>query len=130
MHAAVDAKGLPIRLLLSGGNQNDFVSAPLLIEAMDLSGCSVLADKGYDSAQFVSQIEVAGGIAVIPSRHWNRTQRNYDKEVYKCRNQVERFFNRMKQFRRFATRYEKTAKSFLALIHFVAVFVTLAILKL
>lgn len=97
---------------------------------MELANCFVLADKGYDSVDFVLQIEDAQGIAVIPSRTTNRIQRNYNKEMYKCRNLVERFFNRMKQFRRFATRYEKTAKSFLALVHFVAVFVFLAIERL
>ena len=68
-----------------------------------------------------------GGTAVIPPRSNARDPRGYDKEMYKCRNLVERFFNRMKQFRRFATRYDKTAKSFLALVHFLAVFVWLAI---
>ncbi len=97
---------------------------------MELANRFVMADKGYDSADFVAQIENRRGIAVIPSRATNRIQRDYDKEVYKCRNLVERFFNRMKQFRRFATRYEKTAKSFLALVHFAAVFVFLAIDRL
>lgn len=97
---------------------------------MELANRFVMADKGYDSADFVAQIENSRGIAVIPSRATNRIQRDYDKEVYKCRNLVERFFNRMKQFRRFATRYEKTAKSFLALVHFAAVFVFLAIDRL
>jgi transposase len=130
LHAAVDEKGRPLRLLLSKGNRNDITQAPELLKDMGLADCFVLADKGYDSTDFVLQVEEAGGIAVIPSRATNRVQRDYDKEIYKCRNLVERFFNRMKQFRRFATRYEKTAKSFLALIHFVAVFVFLAIDRL
>ena len=70
-------------------------------------------------------IEDSGGTAVIPPRSNARDPRGYDKEMYKYL--VERFFNRMKQFRRFATRYDKTAKSFLSLVHFVAVFVWLAI---
>lgn len=126
----MDEKGRPVRLLLSGGNRHDISSAPQLLDGMELANCFVLADKGYDSAEFVLQIEASHGIAVIPSRSTNLKQRPYDKELYKCRNLVERFFNRMKQFRRFATRYEKTAKSFLALVHFVAVFVWLAIVRL
>ena len=86
-----------------------------------------LADKGYDSSDFVQLIEDSGGSAVIPPRSNARNPREYDKGMYKRRNLVERFFNRMKQFRRFATRYEKTAKSFLSLVHFVAVFVWIAI---
>ena len=126
----MDEKGRPLRMLLSCGNRHDISSAPQLLDGMELANCFVLADKGYDSADFVLQIENAQGTAVIPSRATNRTQRDYDKEMYKCRNLVECFFNRMKQFRRFATRYEKTAKSFLALVHFVAVFVFLAIDRL
>jgi transposase len=126
----VDEKGRPLHLLLSRGNRHDISSAPQLLDGMELANCFVLADKGYDSTDFVLRIEKAQGIAVIPSRATNRVQRDYDKEIYKCRNLVERFFNRMKQFRRFATRYEKTAKSFLALVHFVAVFVFLAIDRL
>jgi transposase len=126
----VDEKGRPLKLILTSGNRHDISSAPQLLDGLELANCFVLADKGYDSADFVLQIEDAHGTAVIPSRSTNRIQRDYDKEMYKCRNLVERFFNRMKQFRRFATRYEKTAKSFLSLVHFVAVFVWLAIFRL
>ena len=100
VHAAADEKGRPIKLLLSKGNLNDITLAPQLVDGLTLAECFILADKGYD------------------------------KEMYKCRNLVECFFNRMKQFRRFATRYEKTARSFLALVHLVAVFVWLAISRL
>lgn len=127
VHAAVDEKGRPIKLLLSKGNLNDITMAPQLVDGLTLAKCFVLADKGYDSSDFVQLIEDSGGNAVIPPRSNSRDPRSYDKEMYKCRNLVERFFNRMKQFRRFATRYEKTSKSFLALVHFVAVFVSLAI---
>ena len=127
MHAAVNEKGRPITLLLSSGNENDFVSAPKLLQSTKIENCYVLADKGYDSSKLVDQINEHGGVAVIPSRSLNKVQRKYDKEIYKCRNQVERFFNRMKQYRRFATRYDKTAKSFLSIVFFIAVFVSLAI---
>ena len=123
VHAAVDEKGRPVKLLLSRGNLNDITLAPRLVDGLTLAKCFVLADKGYDSSDFVQLIEDSGGSAVIPPRSNARNPREYDKEMYKRRNLVERFFNRMKQFRRFATRYEKTAKSFLPLVHFVAVFV-------
>jgi transposase len=126
----VDEQGRPLVLVVSGGNRNDICEAPRLLDGLVLSGCFVLADKGYDSADFVLRIEAAQGRTVIPSRSTNRVQREYDKEMYKSRNQVERFFNRMKQFRHFATRYEKTVKSFLTLVHFVVVFVSLAIARL
>ena len=123
VHAAVDEKGRPVKLLLSRGNLNDITLAPRLVDGLTLAKCFVLADKGYDSSDFVQLIEDSGGSAVIPPRSNARNPREYDKEMYKRRNLVERFFNRMKQFRRSATRYEETAKSFLPLVHFVAVFV-------
>ena len=127
VHAAVDEKGRPIKLLLSRGNLNDITLAPRLVDGLTLAKCFVLADKGYDSSDFVQLIENLGGTTVIPPRSNIRNPRGYAKGMYKCRNLVERFFNRMKQFRRFATRYEKTAKSFLSLVHFVAVFVWISI---
>lgn len=127
VHAEVDEKGRPVKLLLSRGNLNDITLAPRLVDGLTLAKCFVLADKGYDSSDFVQLIEDSGGSAVIPPRSNARNPREYDKEMYKRRNLVEHFFNRMKQFRRSATRYEETAKSFLSLVYFVAVFVWIAI---
>ena len=123
VHTAVDEEGRPLKLLLSKGNLNDITLAPQFVDGLTLAQCLVLADKGYDSSDFVQLIEDSGGSAVIPPRSNARNPREYDKEMYKRRNLVEHFFNRMKQFRRSATRYEETAKSFLPLVHFVAVFV-------
>ena len=130
MHASVDENGRPVQFIITGGNENDFKPAPELISKSNVANCFVICDKGYDSAKLATQIEEAGGIPVIPSREWNRNKRDYDKEIYKNRNLVERFFNRMKQFRRFATRYDKTLKSFYSLVNFIAVFVSLAIFRI
>ena len=74
----------------------------------------VIADKGYDGDDVVGAIESRGAEAVIPPRS-NRTQRRfYDPERYKERNLAERFWNKIKQYRQVATRYEKTARNFLA----------------
>lgn len=74
----------------------------------------VIADKGYDSAAVIEHITARGAEAVIPPRA-NRTEpRDYDRERYKDRNLVERFWNKVKHCRRVATRYEKTARNFLA----------------
>lgn len=78
---------------------------------------AVLADRGYDSNAFVDRIEQAGAEAVIPSRKNRHEQREVDQELYKGRNKVERFFNRIKHYRRLATRYEKTALSYAAFLH-------------
>jgi transposase len=86
----------------------------------------VIGDKGYDSDEFVKAIEAGGAKAVIPPRENRIEQREYDKDLYKDRNLVERFWNRMKQFRRVATRYEKTARNFLGFVRVAAIMVLLA----
>jgi transposase len=90
-----------------------------------LDGCYFVGDKAYDSVKIIHIVQSKNGVAVIPSRT-NRSQpRDYDKELYKLRNVVERFFNRLKQFRRIATRYEKLAASFLAILFLAASRITI-----
>jgi len=67
----------------------------------------VLADKGYDSDAFVAVIEVCGASPVIPPKSNRKTPREYDKDIYKERNLVERLFQKLKEYRRVATRYER-----------------------
>jgi len=78
---------------------------------------ALLADKGYDADYIIEAASNMGAIAVIPPKSNRRNRREYDKELYKERNLVERFFNKIKHFRRVATRYDKTASAFLAFIH-------------
>ncbi len=77
---------------------------------------AVIADKGYDSDALVEQIESQHAEAVIPPRSNRNKPRAYDRHRYHARNLVERWFNRMKQFRRIATRYEKLAVHFAAMV--------------
>lgn len=86
---------------------------------------AVLADKGYDSDALLAYIASLGAQAVIPSRKNRRQQRAIDRELYKDRNKVERFFNRIKHYRRVATRYEKTGRNYLAMLHVVSAMVWL-----
>jgi putative transposase len=79
----------------------------------------LLADKGYDSDHFRAVIEAAGAEAVVPRLGSRKAAIPYDKSLYKERNLVERFFNKIKHFRRIATRYEKTAHSFAAMLSLV-----------
>lgn len=92
----------------------------------DQAAESIVADKGYDSDAFVEAITAQGAQAVIPPRSNRLNPRTFDRHLYKDRNLVERFFNRIKQFRRIATRYDKLAPSFLAFIHLACAFVWLA----
>lgn len=86
---------------------------------------AVIADKGFDSAAFVAAVEKAGAEAVIPPRSNRREPRPYDRELYKERNRVERFFNKLKQYRRIATRYDKLLSNFIAAIKLAAIHILL-----
>ena len=93
-----------------------------------ISGLSfekLLADKGYDSNRFRDVIAAAGAEVVMPSNRSRSLAIAYDKEVYKDRNLVERFFNKIKHFRRIATRYDKTALSFASMLSLVGAMIWL-----
>lgn len=85
----------------------------------------VIGDKGYDSKKLVRAIQARGAEAVIPTLSNRKEQRAYDKELYKDRNLAERFWGKVKQYRRVATRYEKTARNFLAFVHVASIMVLL-----
>lgn len=123
MHVAVDALGNPLRVIFSAGQIADIDCASALIE--NLPGQAVVADKGYDADHFVTKIEATGAVAVIPPRSNRLTPREFDRHLYRARNLIERFFARLKHFRRIATRYYKLAKSFLSFIHLACAFVWL-----
>ena len=111
----MDALGNPTHLHLSPGNVHDVVEAPKLVEAAP-DGCNLIGDKGYDANHVVEAAEARGMTAVIPPRSHRKIQRSIDQHVYKERHLVEFFFNRLKQYRRVATRYEKTAVNFLGFL--------------
>lgn len=124
IHAVCDSLGLPIRFLLSGGEVHDSKMAQALIDG--LVGDHLLADKGYDSRSLVAAAEAAGLTVLIPSRSNSLEPRTYDPVIYRERNQVERLFNRLKNCRRVATRYEKTARNYLAMVQLAATMLWLA----
>jgi transposase len=118
IHAAVDALGNPVRLLLTAGQASEYTQAEALIEGFEAG--YVLADKGYDSDAFVSAITESRAIPVIPSKKNRKTPRDLDKTLYKERNLVERLFQKLKNFRRIATRYERLARNYQAMLSIVA----------
>ena len=112
--AGVDALGNPVRFILTAGQVHDIVQAEDLISGISFE--HLLADKGYDADWLRARIAKAGAAAVIPSTRSRSQAIPYDKQIYQERNLVERFFNKIKHFRRIATRYEKTAISFAAML--------------
>jgi transposase len=123
LHLAVDGLGNPVEFILTGGQEADINQGVALIKGHDAE--AVIADKSYDGDDFVEAIEATGATAVIPPKKNRIFKREYDKIIYKERNLAERFINRIKQFRRVATRYEKTARNFLGFVHVAAIMVLL-----
>jgi transposase len=115
---ATNAEGRPVRVLLKGGQVHDVTQAPALVRGWEPS--HMIAAKGYDSQAFVDGIQERGALAVIPSRSNRKHPRAYDTEVYKQRNLIERCFNKLKHFRRIATRYDRNAVYFPAFIYLAA----------
>ena len=85
-----------------------------------------MGDKGYDADALIALIKQIGAQVVIPPRRNRVEQRDYDHHLYKDRNLVERFFGRLKQFRRIATRYEKLACNFLSMLNIACAYIGLA----
>ena len=119
IHAATEALGLPVRLLASPGQRNDIAFAHDLVDGIEAG--ATLADKGYDADHLVDRIAETGGQVVIPPRRNRKDQRSYDADLYKERNHIERFFNKLKQFRRVATRYDKLLVNFMGFVKLAAI---------
>jgi len=113
-----DTLGRPIRVILTAGQTGDITTAPALLDG--LCADAVLADKAYDSNALRAAVAAMGAIAVIPSNRTRRIAIPHDEAIYKLRNRIERCFNRLKHFRRFATRYDRRAIHFLAFIQLAA----------
>ena len=113
----VDALGNPLALSLTGGQVHDITQAETL--TAEIAPGALLADKGYDANSFIKSLDGRAITPVIPPKSNRKTKRDCDFALYAERNLVERFFNFIKQFRGIATRYEKTARNFLAGLHLV-----------
>jgi transposase len=113
IHIAVDALGNPLRLILTPGQAHDSTQAEALIDG--LAAEHVIADKAYDAEWFRAYLALRAE-AVIPARAFRKNAIPHDEDLYKERHLVECFINRIKHFRRVATRYDKTATSFLAFV--------------
>ena len=83
-------------------------------------GDFVLADKGYDANEFIETSQSTGAVAVIPPRKNRIESRAYDNIIDKERNFVERLFQKLKHYRRIATRYERLARNYMAMLSLVA----------
>lgn len=123
IHILVDALGNPVDFILTAGQEADVTQAEPLIEAHNAQ--AYILDKAYDSDAVVAAAKRQGAEAVIPSKKNRKVKREYDKDLYKDRVKVEWFINLIKQYRRVATRYEKTPRNFLGFVHVASIVVLL-----
>src|SRR5262245_46419880 len=116
IHLRTNAKGYPLTFDVTGGEAHEVKGYDALMELHDINPDRLLGDKGYDSDDIRDDLAERGIEPVIPPRSNRKSPIEYDREAYKRRNLIERWVNRLKQFRRIATRYEKTARAYLSML--------------
>jgi len=122
IHALADAKGRLLAILLTGGEAHDCPVAERLIRRVK-SPKRMLGDKAYDSAELREELDARGTKPVIPNRCSRKQPFSFSKRLYKLRWRIESAFNRLKDFRRIATRYDRLARNYLASVCLVAALV-------
>jgi len=124
IHALCDALGNPLAFHLTSGQASDLEGADHLLTGIEAG--TLIADKGYDAdARVMNRLESGGIVPVIPPRSNRKHPRKYDKALYKARHLIENFFEKLKQYRAIATRYDKTATAFTGAIHLAAALIWL-----
>ena len=123
IHMLCDMLGRPLRFLITPGQANDITAAPALLKGQEAG--AVLADKAYDSNDLRQRIADMKAKAVIPSKRNRKIAIPHDADIYKNRNRIERCFNRLKHFRRFATRYDRRTIHFAGFVHLAAAMIWL-----
>lgn len=126
IHLAVDANGMPVRILVTEGTRADCKEAVHLIQG--LSAQALLADRGYDTQEIVDHALCSGMAVVIPPKRNRKEQRDYDHYIYKLRHLVENAFLHLKRWRGIATRYAKNTASFLAAVQIRCIAIWCAVL--
>ncbi len=118
IHLVADAQGRPVRFSLTGGQKADVSQAIPLLTGLEAG--AVIADKGYESNRVLDFVRDSGAEAVIPPKSNRREPWEYDRELYKQRNLIERAFNKLKQWRRIATRYDRRSLYLLSALYLVS----------
>jgi transposase len=119
IHAVVDTKARPIHIALTPGNQHDSTMAEQLLP--HTRGAAVIADTAYDADRIIAAIRERGMKPVIHPNPCRKTVRRLDRKLYRLRYLVECCFHELKRFRAIGTRYDKTARNYLAFVHLACV---------
>jgi len=130
IHLAALSEDVASAARLSPGCQSDFEHFPAVYEeaCQRVDPEAVVTDKGFDSNAIREQIRQDHRRVVIPSRSCRKVNLRHNKKLYRERNRIERLFNKLKNFRRIATRYEKLARTFLACVHLALSFLCLRLI--
>jgi transposase len=112
---------LPVAVELTAGEASDYSGFGPLMEAEGPEAKVLLADRGYDADHIRETMEARGAATVIPTRRNRKVQIPIDGYIYALRNRIERCFNKLKNSRRLATRYDKTAQSYLGFVRIAAI---------
>ena len=120
IHAVVDGNGLPVRLALTPGQDHDNALVTDLLANLKPHSM-VLADRAYDADAIRKLVNEQDAFANIPPKRNRKDPICFSPFLYKARNRIERFFNKVKHFRRIATRYDKLAANYLAALKLASV---------
>ena len=120
LHLRCDENGLPLAVVLTPGQTHEARAFDALVEGLAPGTRCLIGDAGYDAGWIRQELLLRGVLPVIPPNPVRKEPAPLDRELYRLRNRVERLVNRLKQFRAVATRYDKTAESYLAFVHLAA----------
>ena len=123
VHVGVDGLGNPLRYRLTAGQEHDVTQAEELIDGLDSE--YALADRAYDSQQFIESIIRSGTVPVIPPRSNRKAAHSCDEYLYRERHLAECFIGKIKHFRRIFSRFDKLANRYLGFLHFVGALIWL-----
>jgi transposase len=124
IHVSTDGLGTgPLRLTLTAGQRHDITQATVLIDGYEYD--AVIADRSYDSDDFLVVISANGAVAIIPPRSNRKETREYDAYAYRERHLIECFINKIKHYRRVFSRFDKLASRYLSFLHFVSMLIWL-----
>ena len=121
IHLRTNGEGLPVAATITAGEVSDYSGFAPLMEEEGPEPRVLLADRGYDSDHIRETMAAKGTATVIPTRKNRKVQIAIDDYIYALRNRIERCFNKLKNSRRLATRYDKTAQSYLGFVQIAAI---------
>ena len=125
IHAIVDGLGNPVEFLLTPGNEADSKHAVSLLKKVDIKGSNILGDKAYGSKEIREYITGNGAVYTIPPKSDAKEPWDCDYYLYKERHLVECFFQKIKWFRRIATRYDTLDATFLSFVYLASIMILL-----